>query len=107
MELAEYASIQLAERVTLGMTECTPTMFAACALLSEGRKVGEAGDFRFGNDPGSLMGAANYQLALVIARKELVRECEECGEMFLPVDPRQRFHKKCGARKRQREHRKN
>lgn len=106
-ELLEYASIQLAERITRGMTECTPTLSAGCGLLKkDGAKVGEAGDFRFGNDPGSLVGAANYQLALLVSRKKLVRECYECGEMLVPEDPRQRYHTKCGNRKRQRERRK-
>jgi hypothetical protein len=105
-EMLNYACIQLAERISLGMADCTPTFSAACGLLRSGVKVGGVGDFRFGNDCGSLVGAANYHLAGLIARKELVRECEECGEMFLPVDPRQRYHKKCGARKRQRERRK-
>lgn len=104
-ELLEYASIQLAERVTRGMAECTPTLSAACGLLKDGEKVGGPSDFRFGNDPGSLVGAANYQLALLISRKKLTRECDECGEMFIPEDPRQRFHKKCGNRKRKREER--
>jgi len=104
-ELTEYASIQLAERITRGMADCTPTLSAACGLLRNGKKVGRAGDFRFGNNPGSLVGAANYLLALLVSRKELVRECEECGGMFLPTDPRQKEHKKCGNRRRKREER--
>ena len=104
-ELLEYACIQLAERISRGMAECTPTFSAACGLLKDGIKVGGAGDFRFGNDPGSLLGAANYQLASLVSRKKLVRECEECKEMFIPEDPRRRYHPKCGARKRQRERR--
>jgi hypothetical protein len=75
-------------------------------LLRDGVKVGKAGDFRFGNYPGSPVGAANYQPALLVSRKKLVRECEECGEMLVPEDPRQRFHKRCDYRKRQRERRK-
>jgi hypothetical protein len=62
-----------------------------------------AGDFRFVNDPGSLVGAASYQLALLVSRKKLIRECEECGEMEIPEDPRWRYHTKCGNRKRKRE----
>lgn len=104
-DLLDYASIQLAERITRGMSKCTPTLSAACGLLDDGEPVGAAGDFRFGNDPGELVGAANYQLARIVSRKELVRECEECGEMFVPDDPRQRYHRKCGNRKRQRESR--
>jgi hypothetical protein len=102
-ELLEFACVQLAERISRGMADCTPIFFAACALLRDGAKVGEAGDFRFGNDPGSLVGAANHQLALLISHKRRVRECMECGEMFIVEDPRQREHKKCGNRKRQRE----
>jgi hypothetical protein len=101
-ELAEYASIQLAERLTRGMTDCTPTFSAVCGLLKDGEKAGLAGDFRFGNNPGSLVGAANYQLAWLISRKVMVRDCEECGEMLIPTDPRQRYHPKCGNRKRKR-----
>jgi hypothetical protein len=104
-DLLEHASIQLAERISRGMADCTPTFFAACGLLRDGGKVGGAGDFRFVNDPGSLVGAANYQLALFVSRKKVVRECEECGEMLVPEDPRQRYHPRCGARKRQRESR--
>lgn len=104
-ELLEYASIQLAERLTRGMADCRPTLSAACGLLTGGERVGGAGDFRFGNDPGSLVGAANYQLALFVSRKKLVRECEECGEMFVPNDPRHKSHTKCGNRKRKRESR--
>jgi hypothetical protein len=94
-DLLKWASIQLAERISRGMADCTPTLSA----------VGEAGDFRFGNAPDSLVGAANYQLALFVSRKKLVRECEECRELFLPTDPRQREHKKCGNRKRKRKER--
>jgi len=104
-ELLDYACIQLAERISRGLEDCTPTFSAACGLLEDGTKVGTVGDFRFGNDPGSLVGAANYQLASLVSRKKLVRECEECKEMFIPEDPRQRYHPKCGARKRQRERR--
>lgn len=104
-ELLEYVSIQLAERITRGMAECTPTFIAACGLLKDGTKVGEAVDFVFGNDPGSLVGAANYQLARLASRKKPVRWCEECGEMLVPIDPRQRYHRKCGNRKRKREER--
>jgi hypothetical protein len=102
-ELLDYACIQLAERISRGMADCTPTFSAASGLLRDGVKVGEAGDFRFGNDPGSLVGAANYQLAILVSHKKRVRECDECGEMLVPEDPRQRYHKKCGDRKRQRE----
>lgn len=104
-ELLEYASIQLAERISRGLAECTPTLVAACGLLEDGVRVGEAGDFRFGNDSGSLIGAAYYQLASLVSRKVVVRDCAECGVMFVPNDPRQREHKKCGNRKRQRESR--
>ncbi len=104
-DLLEYSSIQLAERVSRGMAGCTPTLSAACGLLEDGKKVGAAGDFRIGNEPDSLVGAANYQLACLIALKKVARDCEECGEMFFPEDPRQRYHPKCGARKRQRESR--
>jgi hypothetical protein len=101
--LLEYACIQLAERISRGIAECTPTFSAACGLLKDGIRGGGVGDFRFGNDPGSLIGAANYQLASFVSRKVIVRDCEECGEMFIPEDPRRRFHPKCGDRKRQRE----
>jgi hypothetical protein len=104
-ELLRWASIQLAELVSRGMADCTPTLSAACGLLKDGKPAGPAGDFRLGNDPGSLVGAANYQLARLVSRKALVRECGECGEMFLPNDPRQREHKKCGNRRRKRESR--
>jgi hypothetical protein len=103
--LLEYACIQLAERISHGIAECTPTFSAACGLLKDGTRVGGVGDFRFGNDPGSLIGAANYHLASLVSRKILVRECKECEEMFIPEDPRQTYHPKCGARKRQRESR--
>jgi hypothetical protein len=74
------------------------------ALFTQPR-LGEAGDFRFGNDPGSLVGAANYQLAVLISHKRRIVACKECGQIFIPDDPRQRYHKKCGNRKRQRERR--
>jgi hypothetical protein len=105
-DLLEYASIQLAENITRGMAECAPTLSAACGLLKDGEKVGGAGDFRFGNEPRSLVGAAYYQLALLVSRKEPVRECEQCKRPFVPTDPRQIEHKKCGNLKRQRELRK-
>lgn len=104
-ELLEYASIQLAERISRGMAGCTPTFSAVCGWKKDGEKVGGAGEFGFGNDPGSLIGAANYQLASLVSRWKVVRNCEECGEMFVPEDPRRRYHPKCGARKRQRESR--
>ncbi len=104
-ELLDYACIQLAERISRGMADCTPTFFSACGLLRDGVKVGGVGDFRFVNDPGSLVGAANYHLAVLVSRKKLVRECEECKEILIPEDPRQRYHKKCGNRKRKREER--
>ena len=104
-DLLEWASIQLAERISRGMAGGAPTLTAACSLSRDGVKVGGAGDFRFGYEPNSLIGAANYQLALLVSRKKLVRECAECGEMFLPTDPRQREHKKCGDRRRKRESR--
>jgi hypothetical protein len=104
-DLLEYACIQLAERISLGISECTPTFTAACGLLDDGARVGEAGDFRVGNDPGTLVGAANYQLGRLISHKRRVIACEECGEIFIPDDPRQRYHAKCGNRKRQRERR--
>jgi hypothetical protein len=104
-DLLDYACIQLAERISQGMSECTPTFTAACGLLNDGVKVGEAGDFRFGNDPGSLIGAANYELARLISQKRRIIACKECGEIFIPDDPRQKYHKKCGNRKRQRERR--
>jgi hypothetical protein len=106
-ELLEYASIQLAERITRGLAECTPTFVAACSLLDNGAKVGKAGDFRFGNDPGSLIGAAYYTLAGLIARKERFKNCEGCGRMFKLEHGSQRFcEKKYATRKRQRELRK-
>lgn len=105
-DLLEWASIQLAERISRGMAGGAPTLTAACSLSRDGVKVGGAGDFRFGYEPDSLKGAANYQLARLISRKKLVRECAECGEMFLPTDPRQREHRRCGNRKRKREERK-
>lgn len=104
-DLLEYASIQLAESITRGMAECTTTLGAMCAFLEDGAKVGSAGDFRFVNEPNSLVGAAYYELAHLISRKVWVINCGECGEMFIPDDARQRYHKKCGARKRQRERR--
>lgn len=104
-KLLDSACIQLAERISLGMEDCTPTFFAACGLLRDGVKVGGAGDFRFVNDPGSLVGAAHYRLAFLVSNKKPIRECEECGEVFVPEDPRQRYHTKCGNRKRQRERR--
>jgi hypothetical protein len=104
-DLLEWASIQLAERISRGMVGGSPTLSAASGLSRDGVKVGGAGDFRFGYEPSSLIGAANYQLALLVSRKKLVRECAECGEMFLPTDPRQREHKKCGNRRRKRESR--
>jgi hypothetical protein len=104
-ELLDYACIQLAERISRGMADCTPTFFAARGLLRDGVKVGGAGDFRFVNDPSSLVGAAHYRLAFLVSNKKPLRECEECGEVLVTEDPRQRYHKKCGARKRQRERR--
>jgi hypothetical protein len=104
-ELLEFASIQLAGNITRGMAECTPTLSAACGLLEDGKKTGGAGDFGFGNDPDSLVGVANYQLALFVSRKVAVKECAECHEVFVPKDPRQIEHRTCGNRKRQRKHR--
>lgn len=90
--LLEFASIQLSERITRGMERCTPTLLAGCSLISgEGEKVGRAGDFFFGNDPGSLVGAANYALASLISRKEAFLNCEGCGRMFRPEHGSQRF----------------
>jgi hypothetical protein len=105
-ELLEFVSVQLAESITRGMDTCTPTVSAACGLLEDGKKVGGAGDFRFGNESDTLEGAAYYQLALLVSRKERVEECGVCGELFVPKDPRQMEHKTCGNRKRQRESRK-
>jgi hypothetical protein len=104
-ELLEWASIQLAEKISRGMAECTPTFSRVPAWKKDGEKARGIREFAFGNDPGSLVGAANYQLASLVSRKKVVRDCEECGEMFVPEDPRQRYHKKCGACKRQRESR--
>lgn len=104
-ELLEYASIQLSESVTRGMAGCTPTLNAMCAVLEDGAKVGGAGDFRLGNDPESLVGAAYYGLANLISRKVRIINCGECGEMFIPQDPRTEYHKRCGNRKRKRESR--
>ena len=87
------------------MSDCTPTLTAACGLLKDGAKIGEAGDFRFGNDPGSLVGAANYRLAHLITNKKRVIICNECEEMMIQEHGSQRYHEKCGARKRQRERR--
>ena len=104
-ELLEFACIQLADRISRGMSDCTPTLTAACSLLKDGDKVGEAGDFRFGNDPSSLVGAANYRLAHLITKKKRVIFCDECKEMMIQEHGSQRYHEKCGARKRQREKR--
>lgn len=93
-ELLGWASAQLAEDISRGMAGCTPTL----------EKVG-AGEFVLGNDPDSLVGAAYRQLAVLASRKAIVRECRECGELFPPIDPRQREHKKCGNRRRKRESR--
>lgn len=93
-ELLEWASAQLAENISRGMAGCTPIL----------DKVG-AGEFVLGNDPGSLVGAAYRQLAVLVSRKGIVRECRECGELFPPTDPRQWEHKKCGNRRRKRESR--
>lgn len=101
-ELLEFASVQVAEHISQGMADCAPTLSAACGLLKGGEKVGGAGDFRFGSEPISLVGAAYYQLALLVSRKEPVRECQECKRLFVPTDPRQIEHKKCGILKRQR-----
>jgi hypothetical protein len=101
--LLEWASIQLAELISRGMADCTPTFSTACVLKRNGEEVRGIREFKFGNDPGTLVGAANYHLASLVSRKKLVRHCEECSEMFVPDDPRQRYHPKCGARKRQRE----
>ncbi len=104
-DLLEWASVQLAELISRGMADCTPTFSTAPVLKKNGEEVRGIREFRFGNEPGSLVGAANYQLASLVSRKKIVRYCEECGEMFIPDDPRQRYHKNCGARKRQRESR--
>jgi hypothetical protein len=104
-ELLDFACIQLAERITRGMADCTPTLFAASGLLRDGVKVGGAGDFRFVNGPSSLVGAAHYRLAFLVSNKKPIGWCEECGEVLVLEDPRQRYHKKCGDRKRQRERR--
>ena len=87
------------------MADCAPTLSAACGLLDDGKKVGGAGDFRFGGEPGSLVGAAYYQLALLVSRKEPVRECEVCKRLFVAKDPRKIEHKECGDLKRQRKRR--
>src|SRR5215204_1414950 len=81
-DLLEWASIQLAERISRGMVGGSPTLSAACGLSRDGVKVGRAGDFRFGYEPSSLIGAANYQLGVLVSRKKLVRECAECGRCF-------------------------
>jgi hypothetical protein len=102
-ELLEYADIQLAESITRGMADCTPTLTAACGLREDGAKVGEAGDFRLGNNPSSLVGAAYYQLALLISRRVEIKNCEGCGRMFEIRHGSQRFcSKRCATRKRQR-----
>jgi hypothetical protein len=104
-EVLEFASVQVAESITRGMADCAPTLSAACGLLDDGKKVGGAGDFRFGSEPGSLVGAAYYQLALLVSRKEPVRECEVCKRLFVAKDPRKIEHKECGDLKRQRKRR--
>ncbi len=106
-ELLNYACLQLAEKVSRGMTDCTPTLMVARDFPEDGTRAGELrfGGFGIGNDAGSLVGAAYYQLSLLIANKRWVITCEECGELMIPEDPRRRFHKKCGNRKRQRERR--
>jgi hypothetical protein len=104
-ELLDYACIQLAERISRGMKDSTPTLSAAGGLLKDGTKVGTVGDFRFGNAPDSLVGAAKYQLAILVSHKKVVIGCKECGEMLVREDPRQQYHKKCGDRKRKREQR--
>lgn len=102
--LREFASDQLSERITRGMEDCTPTLLAGCRLINEeGAKVGAAGDFYFGNDPGSLFGAANYALASLISRKEVFLDCEGCGRMFRPNHGHQRFcEERCYERHRKR-----
>jgi hypothetical protein len=93
-KLLEWASIQLAENISRHMAGCAPRL----------NKVG-AGEFVIGNDPDSLVGAAYYQLAVLISRKAIIRICRECGELFPPTDPRQWEHTKCGNRRRKREQR--
>jgi hypothetical protein len=104
-ELLDYARIQLAELVSRGMAECTPTFVATCGLVRDGAKADKASKFGFANDAGSLVGAAYYWLALLIANKKRIMVCGECEEIFIPEHASQRYHKKCGARKRQRERR--
>lgn len=91
-KLLEFASIQLSERITRGMGGCAPTLLAPCSLIGEdGEKEGIAGEFVFGNNPDSLVSAANYELASLISRKEWFLDCEGCGRMFRPDHGHQRF----------------
>lgn len=73
--------------------------------VRDGRKGGEAGDFRFGDAPDSLVAAAHSYLASMMACREEVRECEGCGRLFLPTHGRQRYcEKNCSVRKRVSKH---
>ena len=47
-ELLGLAGMGAVNHVTEGLAGCTRTLTAACSLVRDGRKEGEAGDFRFG-----------------------------------------------------------
>jgi hypothetical protein len=107
-ELLDFVSIQLSERITRGMEDCTPTLLTMCSLIKEdGSKAGLFNDFRFSNCPKSLLGAANYELASLISRKEWFLLCEGCGRMFQPIHGHQTFcETRCSERSRKRRQRK-
>jgi len=91
--------------VTMWLADCTRTLTAACSLMRDGRKEGEAGDFRFGGRAEQFSTAAYSYLASMMACREEVRECEGCGRLFLPTHGRQRYcEKNCSVRKRVSKH---
>jgi len=86
-ELLEHVSILLAERITKGLIDCSPTILAACSLEREGgMKEGPAGDFRASINPSSLLAVAYNELAALIESKAWFKECAGCGKLFR-LDP--------------------
>jgi|SRR5215211_41398 len=103
-ECLEYASIQLAELITRGLAGSQQTVVAACSVVRDGKKEGDAGDFRYGLETPNLVATAYKHLASLIVNRVECRECKGCGRWFVPDHGSQIHHTKdCGRNKRRRD----
>ena len=100
----QFASVQLAERITRSMEDCPWTFVSASGGPTGNVETYGPLDFRFGERPSNLVAASFVELAHQVVTKKTFKYCAECGEMFRP-NAGQVYHKRCGARRRKREQR--